>query len=178
MTRYTTALHETPVGDVLLAYADERLISLQVVDSDLDGAREYLVRQLRTVPEDDASVAADAVAQLDEYFDGKRRAFDIPLDWSLTRGFGRAALEAITRIPYGETAAYGEVAINAGSPGAARAVGTACATSPFSIVVPVHRVVRSDGTIGQYGRHPEVKEFLLRLEQGSGAWAARNGSGA
>jgi len=169
MTRYTTAVHPTPVGDVLLAFADDRLISLQVADHDLAGAREQLVRQLHAVPEDDASVAADAAAQLDEYFDGVRRDFDIPLDWGLTRGFGRAALEAITRIPYGETAAYGEVAILAGSPGAARAVGTACATSPFSLVVPVHRVVRSDGTIGRYGRHPEVKEFLLRLEQGSGA---------
>ena len=73
--------------------------------------------------------------------------------------------DALTEIPYGETAGYGEVAITAGSPGAARAVGTACATTPFSIIVPVHRVVRSDGSLGEYGGHPEVKRYLLDLER-------------
>ena len=91
--------------------------------------------------------------------------FDLPLDWRLVRGFTRAALEAVSDIPYGETAGYGEVAISAGSPRAARAVGTACATTPFSIVVPVHRVVRADGSLGEYGGHPEVKRFLLDLER-------------
>ncbi len=94
--------------------------------------------------------------------------FDIPLDWRLVRGFTRDALEAVRDIPYGETAGYGEVAILAGSPRAARAVGTACATTPFSIVVPVHRVVRSDGSLGEYGGHPEVKRFLIDLEQQPG----------
>ncbi len=68
-------------------------------------------------------------------------------------------------IPYGETAGYGDVAVLAGSPRAARAVGTACATTPFSIVVPVHRVVRADGSLGEYGGHPEVKEYLVEFER-------------
>jgi methylated-DNA-[protein]-cysteine S-methyltransferase len=119
-----------------------------------------------TVDHDEDDVLAnDAALQLDEYFAGERRDFDIALDWRLVRGFTRAALEAVREIPYGETAGYGEVAVSAGSPGAARAVGTACATTPFSIVVPVHRVVRADGSIGEYGGHPEVKAFLLELER-------------
>ncbi|WP_203581157.1 methylated-DNA--[protein]-cysteine S-methyltransferase [Microbacterium hibisci] len=119
-------------------------------------------------PEHAASddVFAAAAAQLDEYFAGDRREFDLPLDWRLVRGFTRDALGAVRDIPYGETAGYGEVAIAAGSPRAARAVGTACATTPFSVVVPVHRVVRSDGSLGEYGGRPEVKRFLLDLEQG------------
>jgi methylated-DNA-[protein]-cysteine S-methyltransferase len=107
-----------------------------------------------------------AITQLDEYFDGDRERFDLPLDWRLVRGFTRAALEAVRSIPYGETAAYSEVAIAAGAPRAARAVGTACATTPFSIVVPVHRVVRADGSLGEYGGRPDMKKFLLELEQG------------
>lgn len=169
MTRYTSAVHATPVGDVLLTLADERLVSLRVLHDDLPAAREALTRLLGAMPDGDPAAGADAAAQLDEYFAGDRREFDLDLDWSLTHGFTRAALQAVCEIPYGETAAYGEVAILAGAPRAARAVGTACATSPFSIVVPVHRVVRSDGSIGEYGGHPEVKEFLLRLEQESGA---------
>ncbi|QEW03751.1 methylated-DNA--[protein]-cysteine S-methyltransferase [Microbacterium lushaniae] len=169
MTRYASAVHATPVGDVLLTVADDRLLSLRVLHGDQHAAREDLVRILGAVPEDDPFAGAEAAGQLDEYFDGTRRNFDLPLDWSLTRGFSRAALQAVCEIPYGETAAYGEVAVMAGRPRAARAVGTACATSPFSIVVPVHRVVRSDGSPGQYGGHPEVKQYLLRKEQESGA---------
>nr|BFF12238.1 hypothetical protein GCM10025699_35410 [Microbacterium flavescens] len=106
-----------------------------------------------------------AITQLDEYFDGDRREFDLELDWRLVRGFTRDALEAVRDIPYGETAGYGEVAIAAGSPRAARAVGTACATTPFSIVVPVHRVVRADGSLGEYGGRPDVKKYLIELER-------------
>jgi methylated-DNA-[protein]-cysteine S-methyltransferase len=125
---------------------------------------------LRSIPDhaDDDAVAGVAAQQLDEYFAGERQQFDLPLDWRLVRGFTRAALEAVRGIPYGETAGYGEVAATAGSPRAARAVGTACATTPFSIVVPVHRVVRADGSIGEYGGHPEDKAFLLDLERAAG----------
>ncbi|MDQ1131188.1 methylated-DNA--[protein]-cysteine S-methyltransferase [Microbacterium sp. SORGH_AS_0888] len=82
-------------------------------------------------------------------------------------GFTRAALQAVRTIPYGQTASYAEVAALAGSPGAHRAVGSACAKTPFSIVVPAHRVVRADGSIGEYGGHPEVKRYLLDLEAGA-----------
>jgi methylated-DNA-[protein]-cysteine S-methyltransferase len=163
-------LHPSPVGDVLIVTTDEGIITLHPLRHELENELERLSRVLRTTPEhaDDGPVAADAAAQLDEYFARDRQAFDLPLDWRLVRGFTRAALEAVRGIPYGETAGYGEVAATAGSPRAARAVGTACATTPFSIVVPVHRVVRADGSIGEYGGHPEDKRFLLDLERAAG----------
>src|SRR5690606_30078071 len=102
--------------------------------------------------------------QLDEYFSGRRREFDVPLDWRLTAGFRRSVLRATARIPYGRTASYREVATEAGSPRAVRAAGTALATNPLPIVVPCHRVLRSDGAVGQYLGGPEVKVRLLGLE--------------
>lgn len=165
-------LHPSPVGEILIVVRDAAIVALHPLRGELDAEVESLSSALRTTVEPaagDHDVTAAATArQLDEYFAGRRRAFDLALEWSLVRGFTRAALEAVRRIPYAETASYGEVAIDAGSPRAARAVGTACATTPFSIVVPVHRVVRADGSIGQYGGHPEDKAFLLALEQAAG----------
>ncbi len=160
-------LHPSPVGEVLIVTTDEGIVTLHPLRDRLENELERLSRVLRSIPDraDDDPVAADAAQQLDEYFAGERHDFDLPLDWRLVRGFTRDALEAVRGIPYGETAGYGEVAATAGSPRAARAVGTACATTPFSIVVPVHRVVRADGSIGEYGGHPEDKVFLLELEQ-------------
>lgn len=163
-------LHETPIGDVLIATTDVGIVTLHPLRAPLATELERLAHILGTVAELDEgeSPMTDAAAQLDEYFDRTRRDFELELDWRLVRGFTRAALDAVREIPYGETAGYGEVAITAGSPRAARAVGTACATTPFSIVVPVHRVVRADGSIGEYGGHPEDKRFLLDLEQRAG----------
>ncbi|SDG96917.1 methylated-DNA--[protein]-cysteine S-methyltransferase [Microbacterium pygmaeum] len=160
-------LHETPIGDVLIVTTDEGIVTLHPLRTSLEAQLEHLSRRLGAVPEhDDTDATACAAAlQLDEYFDRRRQEFALSLDWRLVRGFTRDALEAVRAIPYGETAGYGEVAITAGSPRASRAVGTACATTPFSIIVPVHRVVRADGSIGEYGGHPEVKRFLLDLEQ-------------
>lgn len=167
-------VHPSPIGDILIVAADDGIVTLHPFDGPLDAEIERVSLQLRVapVPADDADAAAAASAlfeaattQLDEYFDGARTAFDLPLDWSLVRGFTRTALQAVCDIPYGETAGYGEVAITAGAPRAARAVGTACATTPFSIVVPVHRVVRADGSLGEYGGRPDVKRFLIDLEQ-------------
>lgn len=159
-------LHPSPIGDILVVSTTEGIVTLHPVHDAVDAELLHVARQLGATPEHEQTDAATAAAaQLDEYFAGTRQRFDIPLDWRLTRGFTRAALEAVCDIPYGETAGYGEVAILAGSPRAARAVGTACATTPFSIVVPVHRVVRSDGSLGEYGGHPEIKRFLIDLEQ-------------
>lgn len=160
-------LHPSPVGEVLIVTTDDGIVTLHPLRAPLEDELERLSRALRGTPEhtDDDRVAHAATRQLDEYFAGERREFDLPLDWRLVRGFTRAALEAVRLIPYAETAGYGEVAATAGSPRAARAVGTACATTPFSIVVPVHRVVRADGSIGEYGGHPEDKVFLLDLER-------------
>ncbi len=168
-------LHPSPIGEILivtapLAAGGRALVSVHPLRGDVQDELLQLTRRLGSIPEreDDDPVANEAARQLDEYFSGARHEFDLPLDWRLVRGFTRAALEAVRSIPYGETAGYGEVAITAGSPRAARAVGTACANTPFSIVIPVHRVVRADGSIGEYGGHPEDKRFLLDLELSEG----------
>ncbi|MGZ8804033.1 MAG: methylated-DNA--[protein]-cysteine S-methyltransferase [Microbacterium sp.] len=176
-------LHPSPLGEVLIvttadgaddgtdvAGGDRGIVTLHPLRDRLENELERLSRLLRSIPDrsDDDDVAREAGRQLDEYFAGERRQFDLELDWRLVHGFTRAALEAVRGIPYGETAGYGEVAAHAGSPRAARAVGTACATTPFSVVVPVHRVVRADGSIGEYGGHSEDKLFLLDLERAAG----------
>ncbi len=107
----------------------------------------------------------DAVAtELDEYFAGRRRTFDVPVDLQLVHGFRRTVIAHLREIAYGATESYAQVARAAGSPAAVRAVGTACAHNPVPVVVPCHRVVRSDGTIGQYLGGVEAKAALLALE--------------
>jgi methylated-DNA-[protein]-cysteine S-methyltransferase len=102
--------------------------------------------------------------EIDEYFAGRRTGFDLPLDFSLSHGFRRMVLSHLHEIGYGNTASYATVAAAAGSPKAVRAVGTACATNPIPVVVPCHRVVRSDGSIGQYVGGVDAKKILLTLE--------------
>lgn len=167
-------VHPSPIGDVLIVTTEDGIVTLHPFDGPLHGEIERVALQLRALPllddvdSDDGGAALldAAVAQLDEYFDGDRRAFDLPLDWRLVRGFTRAALDAVCRIPYGETASYREVAAAAGNERASRAAGTACRLTPFSIVVPVHRVVRADRSLGEYGGRPDVKRYLLDLERG------------
>jgi len=168
MTEATFTLHPSPVGDVLLVQAGAGLVTAHVLrgqERDLDEQLARLTMALRTLPGRDDEGFDDARWQLDEYFQSRRTAFDLALDWQLVHGFSRIALEAACRIPYGQTAGYGEVAAMAGIPRAARAVGNACARTPFSVIVPVHRVVRADGSVGGYGGRAEVKRFLLDLER-------------
>lgn len=159
----------TPVGLVTAVFSDTGLLALHVADGDDRWVLEMLAREHGVVPDRSPGCGDPLFAQLAEYFEGARHAFDVALDWSLTRGFARSALQAACRVPYGETAAYGEVAVMAGRPRAARAVGTACRTTPISLVVPVHRVVRADGFLGEYGSRPEIKRFLIELEAGAGS---------
>ena len=107
-----------------------------------------------------------AARELDEYFAGTRHGFDIPVDLQLAHGFRRTVITHLTDIAYGETASYATVATAIGNPGAVRAVGSACARNPLPLVLPCHRVVRSDGTIGQYRGGVEAKQILLTLEAG------------
>lgn len=172
MSDFCFRVHPSPIGEILIVAGPEGIVSLHPFDGPLDAELERVALELHDLPHPDDGAGGDVDRQLDEYFEGDRREFDVALDWRLAGGFRRAALEAIRAIPYGETAGYGEVAIAAGSPRAARAVGTACATTPFSIVVPVHRVVRADGSLGEYGGRPEVKRFLLDLERDAAPDAA------
>jgi len=106
----------------------------------------------------------DVRREFDDYFDGRLKDFTMPVDWRGTGGFRRKALEATATIPYGQTRSYAAVAAMAGSPGAARAVGTAMSTNPIALVVPCHRVIRADGTRGGYGGVEGAKDLLLDLE--------------
>ena len=103
--------------------------------------------------------------ELDQYFSGERRQFELELDWGMVRrGFYGRVLRATAKLPYGVTSTYGEIAARAGNPRAFRAAGTALGANPIPIVVPCHRVLRAGGLIGDYGGGPQMKEFLLRLE--------------
>jgi methylated-DNA-[protein]-cysteine S-methyltransferase len=104
--------------------------------------------------------------ELDEYFEGRRRAFDIPVDWSLVTGYARAVLQQTARIPYGQARSYAEVAYEAGSPRGWRAAGNALGSNPIPVVVPCHRVLRTGGSIGGYTGGLHRKRFLLDLEGG------------
>jgi methylated-DNA-[protein]-cysteine S-methyltransferase len=108
-----------------------------------------------------------ARAQLGQYFEGRRRSFDVGVDWRLSAGFRRRALAAVAGLAYGTTASYRDVAAAAGNPRATRAAGSACATNPTPIVVPCHRVVRADGALGGYLGGPAMKARLLELERSS-----------
>jgi methylated-DNA-[protein]-cysteine S-methyltransferase len=155
---------DTPVGPLLLAATEEGLVRVAYERQDHDRVLAELAtavspRVLR------APGRLDRVSrQLEEYFAGRRTGFDVPLDLRLSKGFRRAVLASLPAIAYGRTASYAEVAAAAGSPRAVRAVGTACATNPVPVVLPCHRVVRSDGSAGGYVGGPEAKATLLTLE--------------
>ncbi|GAB3595553.1 methylated-DNA--[protein]-cysteine S-methyltransferase [Angustibacter peucedani] len=155
---------DSPVGPLLLAATDRGLVR---VAFDREGHDAVLARLAAAVSPRvlHAPARLDAAArELDEYFAGRRDAFDLPLDLQLAHGFRRAVLDHLRAIAYGRTESYAQVALAAGSPRAVRAVGTACATNPLPVVVPCHRVVRSDGSYGQYLGGTEAKTLLLTLE--------------
>jgi len=155
---------DTPVGTLLIAGTERGLIRVAYRSEDHDAVLQTLADKVspRILL---APARLDTVArELDEYFTGTRRDFDIPLDWRLSAGFRSTVLQHLPEIRYGHTASYAAVAELAGNPKAVRAVGTACATNPLPVVVPCHRVVRSDGTIGGYLGGAEAKRFLLTLE--------------
>ena len=156
---------DSPVGPLLIAATSVGLVRVAFDSEGNDAVLQNLSDRISSRVLE-APARLDAVAlQLDEYFSGRRRHFDVPLDWQLSKGFRRTVLEHLAiDIGYGATATYGTLARLSGSPNAVRAVGTTCATNPIPVVVPCHRVVRSDGTIGQYRGGPAAKRALLNLE--------------
>lgn len=158
---------DSPIGPLLLAATPAGLVR---VAFDCEGHDDVLVELSRAIsPRILRSTRGvdDVARQLDEYFGGRRRVFELPVDLQLARGFRRAVLEHLREIPYGERESYTAVAEAAGNPRAVRAAGTACATNPIPLVVPCHRVVRRDGTYGQYRGGPEAKHTLLTMEAGA-----------
>jgi len=177
-------VHSSPIGDLLLAATDRGLALVEFGGSGAggepwtDAALERLARELGPRVELVPARLAAVARQLDEYFAGTRQAFDLPLDLRLAHGFRRAVLDHLLAIGYGRTASYGEIAAAVGNPRAVRAVGSACAHNPVPVVVPCHRVLRSDGSLGGYGGGLEVKRFLLALEAEPGrtrGWSAYRG---
>jgi methylated-DNA-[protein]-cysteine S-methyltransferase len=157
---------DSPVGDLLLATTPLGLVRVAYLrDGDdavlTDLADRVSPRILR------APARLDPVArQLDEYFGRRREDFEVALDLRLASGFRRQVLDQLRTIGYGSTASYADVARRTSSPAAVRAVGSACRANPLPVVVPCHRVVRSDGTAGQYVGGTDAKRVLLALEAG------------
>jgi methylated-DNA-[protein]-cysteine S-methyltransferase len=155
---------DTPLGALLLAATDQGLVRVAYAREDHDRVLQQLAdtvspRVLRAPARLDL-----AAREIEEYFVGRRTRFDLPLDFRLSAGFRRTVLAQLPDIAYGTTATYAAIAAAAGNPKAVRAVGSACATNPLPVVVPCHRVVRSDGTIGQYVGGVDAKQTLLTLE--------------
>ena len=155
---------DSPFGPLLVALTRRGLVKLDYPDRDFDVELEELAARVspRIL---ESTTATEAVRrQLDEYFDGRRRRFDVPIDLSLSAGFSRRILSATARIPFGSVATYREVASRAGNPKATRAAGNALGSNPIPIVVPCHRVVRTGGGLGGYTGGLDRKVALLRLE--------------
>ena len=155
---------DSPLGTLLLAATPTGLVRVAFAG---EGHDDVLVALASAVSPRllEAPARLDPVAaELDEYFDGRRRRFDVAVDLQLATGFRRQVLAHLREIPFGATESYAAVAAAAGSPHAVRAAGSACATNPVPVVVPCHRVVRSDGSIGQYRGGVEAKRTLLALE--------------
>ncbi len=156
---------DSPVGTLLLAATPLGLTRVAYEREGHDAVLSRLAEQVSPRVLHAPARLDGAARELDEYFAGRRRVFDLPLDMRLAHGFRRTVLTHLRDIAYGSTESYAVVAAAAGSPAAVRAVGTACAHNPLPVVVPCHRVVRSDGSSGQYLGGPEVKRQLLSLER-------------
>lgn len=154
MIRYRTV--DSPIGPLTLAGRDGRLTNLRMVDQTYEPSRADWTL--------DESVFCDVVHQLDAYFAGDLRDFDVQLDLRGTE-FQRRVWNALLAIPYGETRSYGQIAEQIGAPGAARAVGLANGRNPVAIIVPCHRVIGAAGKLTGYGGGLDRKQTLLTLER-------------
>jgi methylated-DNA-[protein]-cysteine S-methyltransferase len=155
---------DSPVGPLLLAATPLGLVRVAYQREGHDAVLQALASTISPRILGAPRRLDDVARQLDEYFAGDRTAFDIALDRRLSAGFRRTVLDHLGAISYGHTESYAEVAAATGHPGAVRAVGSACATNPLPVVVPCHRVLRSDGSLGGYLGGLEVKRALLELE--------------
>ena len=153
---------DSPVGSLLVAVSERGLckISFDPDDRLEPLARAYGTRILRT-----AKPVDPVRRQLDEYFEGVRHDFELPLDITVN-AFYAEVLEELARVPYGETTTYGTLAARTGRPHAARAIGTVMHNNPVPIVLPCHRVIGANGSLTGYGGGLPAKKFLLELEQG------------
>ncbi len=163
----------SPVGDLLLAATPAGLVRIAYLDGDsLDGVLTGLARRVSPRVLSSPRRLDAPRRELEEYFAGRRRAFDISLDRRLLGPFGRRILTATAAIPYGSVSTYAEIARAAGSPRGARAAGNALGANPLPIVLPCHRVLRAGGKLGGYTGGLDRKRTLLAIEQGQSPLAA------
>jgi methylated-DNA-[protein]-cysteine S-methyltransferase len=159
---YTTV--DTPVGSIGVATTDAGLVKVALRPDEEDFLGELSANVSPRILEQPAKLD-DVRRQLDEYFNGRRTMFSLQIDWQLSHGFRQMVLKTLfSGVQFGEVVSYGELATRVGNPKASRAVGSAMATNPVPIVVPCHRVLRTGGSIGNYGGGVEMKRQLLTHE--------------
>jgi methylated-DNA-[protein]-cysteine S-methyltransferase len=164
---------DSPVGPLWIAVGPKGVLAIHYGAEPSHGELARIVRTYGPGLLPDPKRADPVARELDQYFEGRRRSFDVPVDLSPLTAFQRAILGATARVPYGEVATYATVAERAGNRRASRAAGAALGSNPVPIVVPCHRVLASDGSLGGYGGGLDAKRRLLRLERGTvppGGW--------
>ena len=159
------ASFDSPLGTGLVAATRRGVVRVALPNEQLDETIERLAADVSPRILELPGRLDDARRELDQYFEGRRRRFDLELDWRLVRpGFYSRVLRETAKLPFGVTASYGEIADRAGNPRAYRAAGTALGHNPIPLIVPCHRVLLAGGRVGNYGGGPEMKEWLLKLE--------------
>ena len=156
---------DSPVGELVVAATDRGLVRIGLPGEPLDSVLSQLADGVSPRVLSYPRRLDEARRELDQYFAGRREHFELAVDWRLSHpGFYRRVLRETGKVPFGEMITSGQAAKRAGSPRGFRAAGTALGANPVPIVVPCHRVVRTGGDIGNYGGGPEMKRFLLELE--------------
>lgn len=162
------ALVPSPIGPLLVAAIEQEVVQVAFENQNFDRILEQLEAKFGLPLHRDDEALLFATDQLAEYFAGTRHNFDLAIARSTPDRFITLVQQHLATIPYGQTRTYGELAAELEKPGAARAVGSACARNPLPLLQPCHRVVRSDGTPGEFSGTPRAKQYLLALEAGEG----------
>lgn len=155
---------DSPIGELIVFVTPRGLLRVKYADEPIEGVLADVVERVSPRILRSPSRTDPVRRELDGYFALRRQRFDLPIDWSLVRGFAGGVLRETARIPFGDVRSYGQVAAQAGSPRAARAAGNALGSNPIPIVVPCHRVLHADGKLGGYSGGLDRKRFLLALE--------------
>jgi methylated-DNA-[protein]-cysteine S-methyltransferase len=156
---------DSPFGTLLLARTPRGLVRIGLPNEDYQELLADLAGRISPRVMEVPAGLDEERRQVEDYFAGRRHDFELPIDWQLSRGFLLRARQGIAAIPYGETRTYTDLARSAGNERAVRAAGSACSRNPIPLVVPCHRVLRSDGTLGGYAGGLEMKEELLSMER-------------
>jgi len=165
LLQYT--IFSSPIGVLLIATAGGKIIRVAFEVQGFQQVLDVLGNQFGPAVQRNNETLVDARQQFDEYFAGARRDFQLPLHpHHRTQRFRSIVQQHLTTIPYGQTRSYGQLAEQLDKPGAARAIGSACASNPLPLIQPCHRVVRADGSYGQYSGSPDAKSYLLAFERG------------